>query len=365
MTLLPGLADMHIHLRYLGNSRDNPRLLELLLANGVTTAMNLLGLPEHLTLRKEIDSGRVAGPVLYTSGFYVNEPYVRTAEQVDSVVRAQARAGYDVVKIHGELSAPAFEALHRAAAEMGIPVVGHAVHALGLTALLDRHQYAIAHTEEYLYAWFGYNRQAAIPGDSVRPLIDEAARLTARAGTWVMPTLVVFQHIVPQITSLDSLLASGEVKALPAAIQAEWASSANPYANRVAYPVSVAADFRSRAYLLSLQTLALQKAGVRLVLGTDAGVPGTTYGFSVHDELAALVASGLTSFEALRTATSNAAAFVAGEEEFGTVQVGRRADLLLVLGDPLVDLGVIRKPVGVMVRGQWLDRAELDRMIGH
>jgi hypothetical protein len=105
---------------------------------------------------------------------------------------------------------------------------------------------------------------------------------------------------------------------------------------------------------------ALHRAGVTLIAGTDAmGLPLVVPGVSLHRELHLLVESGLTPYEALRAATVAPASFLRKEQEFGTIAVGRRADLLLVNENPLEDIGRLREPAGVMVRGQWLTRAQL------
>jgi hypothetical protein len=105
---------------------------------------------------------------------------------------------------------------------------------------------------------------------------------------------------------------------------------------------------------------ALHRAGVPLVAGTDAmGLPLLVPGASLHRELRLLTESGLTPYEAIRAATVNPATFLRKEQEFGTVAEGRRADLLLVAGDPLQDVARLKEPLGVMVRGRWLPREEL------
>jgi imidazolonepropionase-like amidohydrolase len=105
---------------------------------------------------------------------------------------------------------------------------------------------------------------------------------------------------------------------------------------------------------------ALHRAGVPLVAGTDAmGVPLLVPGASFHRELQLLTECGLTPYEAIRAATVNPAVFLRKEQEFGTVTEGKRADLLLVAGDPLQDLARLKEPAGVMVRGRWLAREDL------
>jgi hypothetical protein len=105
---------------------------------------------------------------------------------------------------------------------------------------------------------------------------------------------------------------------------------------------------------------ALHEAGVPILAGTDAPNPHVLHGYSIHEELALLHEAGLSNFDALVTATRAPAEFLGTPDEFGTVQVGRRADLILARGNPLDDLGALASPVGVVLRGDYHSRAELD-----
>ena len=109
---------------------------------------------------------------------------------------------------------------------------------------------------------------------------------------------------------------------------------------------------------------ALHRAGVTLMAGTDAmGFPRIAPGASLHHELRLLIESGLSPYEAMRAATVAPAAFLAKDEEFGAVAAGQRADLLLVDGNPLQDIGYLAQPVGVMARGRWFPREQLQQML--
>jgi imidazolonepropionase-like amidohydrolase len=99
-----------------------------------------------------------------------------------------------------------------------------------------------------------------------------------------------------------------------------------------------------------------------MLAGTDTPVPSVVPGFSLHDELRELVAAGLTPYEALRTATANAAEFMR-TDKFGTVAVGKAADLILVDGDPLKDINNASRRAGVMIRGRWFTEEELRKML--
>jgi len=105
----------------------------------------------------------------------------------------------------------------------------------------------------------------------------------------------------------------------------------------------------------------LHEAGVPMLAGTDSMGIGTTAGFSLHEELRNFIECGFTPFEALQTATSKAADFLQAGNNFGTIAVGKRADLILIEGNPLKDVSNAARRAGVMVRGQWLPEAELLR----
>jgi imidazolonepropionase-like amidohydrolase len=108
---------------------------------------------------------------------------------------------------------------------------------------------------------------------------------------------------------------------------------------------------------------ALHDAGARLLLGTDTGNPFVVAGFSLHEELANFVAAGLTPYDALRAGTHDAAEFMHALDGWGTIAIGRSADLVLLDADPFADVANAEKISGVMLRGHWLQRSELNAML--
>lgn len=119
----------------------------------------------------------------------------------------------------------------------------------------------------------------------------------------------------------------------------------------------------ARYQLLEKLVRGFQRGGVHLLIGTDAMNTGVVPGFATHDELADLVAAGLTPFEALRAATANAAEFLAVAGQRGVVAVGQNADLLLLEANPLEKIANSRRIAGVMLCGQWLSRADIDTIL--
>ena len=356
--LMPGLTDAHVHLAYLLNAKHNPLLLRLFVAEGVTTVVNLLGLPEHLELRARVANGEVFGPTIFTSGFYVGEPYTKTVQQTDSAVRHQRAAGFDMVKLHGPMGPEAYQTLATAAKREGIPLVGHLPRSLGLNVALNAGQTMIAHAEEYLYGWFG--SRTLTSREQVIALVDTAAALTKKAGTWVTPTLFVFGAIPAQMQNLDSVLNTPAMKRIPEVLKFDWTPDRNSY-RRI--PLANLEGFRNQYALLKRLTKALHSSGVPLLMGTDAlATAAVTPGVSAHQELQALVDAGLSPYEALKTATMNAALFLRQPDEFGVIKSGARADLVMLDANPLQQIGATARISGVMLRGRWLDRAALDAM---
>lgn len=353
--LIPGLADMHVHLSY--NPEDQQRaLLQLFVATGVTTVLNLRGNPQILNLRSAVAAGRVFGPTIYTVGEYVNEPFVTTPDEVEREVVAQRRAGYDFIKLHGNLSREAYHRLNVVGRREGIRIIGHAPRNLGLAAMFEERQYAVAHGEEFIYDTSNTSRNA----QRIVPQLPALAHSMVKTGTWLMPNLTGFKMVALMARDLSSVLARPEVRYLPTSVQQLWGPATNPYTTRLGpekYP-----EIIELFKLIQKLVKEFQSAGVRILIGTDAMNTGVVPGFSVHDELAELVTAGLTPFQALRAATANAAEFLAKGQR-GTITVGQRADLLLLDANPLVDIANTRRISGVALRGQWLARSDLDTIL--
>jgi len=356
--LIPGLVDVHVHLA--SNPPDEQRhILKLFLATGVTTVVNMRGIPQLLDLRKAVAEGQVIGPRIYTVGPFVNEPVVTTPEEVERAVVEQKRAGYDFIKLHGSLSRDAYVRLIEVARRERIRVIGHAPRNLGVEIMFAERQYAVAHAEEFLYDTNYRSTDASLPGVEAR--IPEFARGMAKSGIWLMPNLTAYKGIGEQARDLNAMLARPEMKYLPRSTQVGWGPATNPYTNR--FGPSMYPGFVARYRILEHLVRAFERAGVRLLVGTDAMNTGTIPGFSAHDEMADLVAAGLTPFEALRAATSNAAEFLAEPGDRGVIAVGQKADLVLLGANPLEAISNTRRIDGVMARGRWFSRAELDRLL--
>jgi cytosine/adenosine deaminase-related metal-dependent hydrolase len=350
--LIPGLVDAHVHLL-------SPNELPLYLANGVTTVFNLDGHAAHLLWRKKIAGGEMVGPTIFTTGPIFERP--RTAEEDVRLVDQQADAGYDGVKIYNPVSKAEYPALIAEAKKRNLLLMGHVARGPDFEMTVRSGQ-SIAHLEEFTYTFFNPqhdDHNSHIVYDESR--IPEAVKLTKEAGIFVTPTLSTYATIVQQATDLDAFLKDPEMKYLPPWTQALYQPAANRYKN--GFSPNEYSQIRTSLAFQRKLLKALFDAGVPLMCGTDAPEVGPLPGFGIHDELQEFVNDGLTPYQALQTATVNVARYLRHSSELGTVEAGKRADLVLLEGNPLAAIASTRRVVGVMVRGEWLPQSQLARMV--
>lgn len=350
--LLPGLADMHVH----ADTRED---LAVMLANGITTALNMGEASNAFVgrTRAAVEQGEIPGPRTFAAlavdgSSRYGHLVVPTPEAARWVVGLAKTNGYEFIKVYNGLSPEVFAAVAEAAKATGIPIVGHGVESLGLERQVAGGQLMIAHLEEFLYSYMRFppsSDASAAPNDAE---IVRAVEFAKRSGIVVTADLATFQAIAGQWGRPDVVrnhLRYGETHYLSPDDRVSWYKSG--YQRRQGSLVA-------RAQFLGRFVKALADAGVPLIAGTDApSIPGLAVGYSLHEGFNALEAAGLTRFQVLATATSAPGAFIrrARPEEvpFGTIEVGSRADLLLVAGNPLDDLNVLQVPLGVMAGGRW------------
>jgi len=350
--LIPGLADAHVHLL-------SPNEFPLYLANGVTTVFNLDGHPAHLLWRKQIAQHELLGPTIFTTGPIFEK--ARTAEEDVRMVDEQADAGYDGVKVYNPVSKAEYPALIAEAKKRNMLLMGHVARGPDFEMTVQSGQ-SIAHLEEFTYTFFNPqhdNNNKHIVYDESK--IPEAVRLTKESGVFVTPTLSTYATIVQQASDLGTFLKNPDMKYLAPWTQTQYQPAANRYKNGF-----TAEDIPRIQTSLAFQrklVKALSDAGVPLMCGTDAPEVGPIPGFGIHEELQEFVNDGLTSYQALQTATVNVARYLRHGSDFGTIEVGKRADLVLLESNPLVAVASTRRVLGVMVGGEWLPRAKLERMV--
>lgn len=349
--VIPGLADLHTHPRVAGDMTQY-------LASGVTTILSL-GSPADAQLLAWRDStrrGQKLGPDIFVA-YFVDGPggpggrIIVSAEDGRTAARNAKSQGFDFIKAYNSIPESAFVGLVEEARVQGIAVTGHGVRSVGLQRGFALGQVMVAHGEEYLYTHF--NRLE----DSTR--FGEVAGWTKRSGAYVLPNLSAYVGIARQwgkAAVVDTLLGLPDVRTLDPIWRDRWRNA--DYVRRQG-------SLDTRVAFLKSFMKVLSDSGVPLLAGTDSPtIPGLFPGPSIVDDLTLLVDAGLTPYKALMTATRTPgeffSKFVRGSDRTGTIAVGNRADLVVVRTNPLEDLRRLRRPSGVMFRGNWLSRVELD-----
>jgi imidazolonepropionase-like amidohydrolase len=381
--LMPGLADMHVHLK-----GDWPlHQLDLYLANGVTTVRDLDGRDFMLQWRDEIKAGKRSGPTIYAAAQTIRGHENNAPELVE-----KRKSEYDCIKLYSYFSNKDFQKAMQIAKKHKLYTVGHIPFAVGLDGIISAGMDEIAHVEELSFelidfdrtrnlspeAWLPYVIKTAIQQQNILAGFDikdinenQKKRISIlinklkSANIPVCTTLVVDQVIVQKLFEPDVFLARPQSMYLPQTYKQAFLQGKEKH--QIQFKgIKDLAPFK---YDLDKTLLGeLHRAGVPIVLGTDAGsgAMGIVPGFSLHDELRILVENGITPYEAIATGTVNASKVVAvmtGKNEFGTIEVGKRADFILVNKNPLEDVAHIRDNRGVMAAGDWFEKSDLQNMI--
>ncbi|GGY50917.1 amidohydrolase family protein [Parvularcula lutaonensis] len=368
LTIIPGLVDMHVH--HFGEA-EGP----LYIANGVTTVRNLWGTVQTVSLDRGAADGDYPGPRVYTPGPLTDGPepvwgdqslVVTSPEMMRGAVRAQKAAGFTAVKLYETMTPEIYRAGVAEAKAQGMKIYTHTPRAMTVEEVIALEVDSLEHLEDVHNALLpdGYEggdgrrdylqRWAAADEDKMRDL----ARKFAEKGVANSATLEVSINRYRDMMDTERFFESEQGAYVAKGIRDWWQGSADrsrPWLTPEL--VNAARDKQLRFVKI------LHDEGAPVLIGTDTPNPFIVQGFSLHDEMASFRDAGFTEEEILDIATRKAAAFLDASEEFGQIREGLRADLVIVEGDPLADLSVLRKPAGVIAGGRLYDRAALDDML--
>jgi imidazolonepropionase-like amidohydrolase len=340
--VMPGLTDMHVHLS------DDADMLKFV-QHGVTTIRNMsdipwwtrmMGFSNILKLRQKQQQRKIIGPDIYTCGYTLdgNPPVspmnkrITSEDDARKEIIAEKQKGYDAIKLYDNLSFPAYKAIVSEAAKVGLPVAGHVPHAVPLKVILHDKILSIEHLTGYID-----NKTAdyIIPKDELNNYIH----LNRESGIYNTPTLSVWACMPPE-NGIDSLKNTSKFKALSWHLRWMW-KTALPYYYEITYP-DKAGYTKQMLHISSDLTYRLYKAGCPLLIGTDTNIAGTYVGETTWLEMELFVRAGIPVYETLRSATILPAHALGKEKETGTIEAGKKANLIILDKNPLENISNIR-----------------------
>lgn len=356
-TIIPGLWDMHAHVQQVEQGAAY-------LAAGVTTVRDLGNILEFVTgIRDAIDAGAGLGPRILVSGIVdgdgpraLGTVRIKTREDIAPVLDRLKRAGCLEVKLYSSIAPSLVRAIAEAAHRRGMRVVGHVPEGMRVLEAIAAGYDGVSHVTFLFEPLFAPGEAAKLSreargrriadADFTKPPLAQVIRTFASKKVMLDDTLALFELL--NHTADDNARREPGLAKLPRELQGLFDGSS---------PEQAALDGAIFDRFLAMVG-ELHRAGVPIVAGTDISVPG----HSLHRELELYVQAGISPMAAIQAATSVPARLMGLQAQVGTVEPGKRADLVIVQGDPIADIRAVRKVTRVVARGRMYDPSALWRI---
>lgn len=390
--VVPGLWDMHAHpddpevWRMDPEAEKRNLLMPLFVVNGVMGIRDMAGSIDVIkTWRKQYESGELLVPKIVAGGPLLDGPNpmwdgsvgIDSPDKVKQVVDSLILEGVDFLKVYSLLPRDTYLALSAYANQIDFPFVGHVPFTVSPSEAAETGMKSQEHLLEILKECAdtpteafmvdvrkmenGIDRSNAINAFRLETFdegkADALYDLFVEKQIWHCPTLSMWYKNAwyeEELQKDKRLMAY-----LPNYLQEYWTPEVNDHLTHRDNKNFIAT--KKRSYQLYLKMVKrMHEKGVLLLAGTDTGANPLCFpGVGVHNELEALVEAGLSPLEALKTATLNPALFLEIKKDYGTVSVGKMADLVLLEQNPLEDISNVRKINAVIRGGKLFDTAQI------
>ncbi len=350
--VMPGLIDMHAHVL---DRKD----LGQYLSYGVTTVRNMMGMPMHLRWKRQINKGALVGSRLITASPTLNSgkgsgPFHKRISGVGNIqklIERYERKGYDFIKIYNGLSDEQFESIQNFAHRNYLYIAGHPPKLVGRSKLLKSGIRSFEHIEEV----FNTYMERKI-NDSLALVI---AREFAENEVPICLTLSAYHHLYRTATEGDVFTDSIPKKSISPFLRFVGKRQTSGYKNlEQKYMDRIT---KKDNYLGKLSRIFYDE-GVPIVLGTDTGPNLTVPGATLHDEIELMEKLDIPPYEIIYSGTKRAAQVLGYEYQYGSIEVGKRAELIVVDQNPLLNLKTLREPKGIYFNSIWFDEEAVKKL---
>lgn len=372
--MIPALSDMHVHLegdawnimyppdsKFSKEELDFNDILFLYIANGITTIDVMSAFPEHIELRDKINKNEMLGPRLILSRMIDGAgkawpppicTWINNADEAKKAVIDAHKQGYDRMKVYSFLDKESYDAIITTAKSLNMPVDGHIPLSTSVEYILSSGQNMIAHTEEVM----------KFAKDHSPEQVSYFATLIAESNTWVTSTLILSRNLIALLKNDKQEFSKPGTQYLHPMGLGIWSYIYENLYKPIPETHRLGISNGYESFQIPF-TYEFYKKGGKLLAGTDALIPSTLPGFSLHKELEELVSVGLSPFEALKVSTTNAHEFLGELDKAGTIKSGKNANLVLLDENPLENISNTRKIFGVMTQNQWISKKEIDNRL--
>lgn len=363
--LIPGLWDMHAHYKW-----SHADLDPLLIANGITGVREMWGdMPAFVDIPKRSQQKGLLSPDVYLSGDLLdgNPPsfpagclVVTTPDEAVSAVKKQIDKKVDFIKVYSSLSEECFMAIAMEARKWNITFAGHIPNRVSIYKAIEAGMVSSEHLYGFLNACSAVDSSnEALISTFSEIRFDSICSVLSKSSMWLCPTLTVNRAM--SYLNDTAFTNDNRMSFLPGYVIDIWHQKMNPYTKSQIDNFSNSSRIR---YLFELSLIGKMNAkGVKFIAGTDFPNPYVFPGFSLHDELSLMVKGGMPSLDVLKSATINPAIFMNKEGDFGSVEVGKLASLVLLNKNPLENIENTKTIETVIVRGKVYSRKALDLML--
>lgn len=387
--LIPGLVDSHMHIKKSKND------LLLYLANGVTHIAEMTGMEEHFQWLKEIKEGALGPDIFIASPKFTSlkgiQPKFRSwfekrhqnftsPLEARQAVRKYSSLGYDAIKISSNLNPKIYFAINDEAKIQGIPTIGHLPFETSLEDLYRSDQSQLAHVSEITKAIErDFGKSNSIYYDNTETYLNYVRKnansiaIKLKEKNIVVASTIWLHQIISRIDfDLPNFLKTIELEYMnPGWVEGSIVSKGwlpgnsgfeNPNNTDQESMRLSSIIWQTHVEAQQIIARALLRNEVTIIAGTDAnGAEGVIAGFSLHDELESLSKVGLSNSQIIHSATLAPAQWM--QSNAGKIEVGYRADLILLKKNPLEKIKNTRTINAVITNGKYLDRVELDLIL--